>query len=101
MPNTMLDAIEVFSTCPPSSGAAGGTYLHHVAEVARWSDRVGCRGILGYSDNSPVDPWLVSQTILAHTAALCPLVAVQPGYMHPHAAAKRGTSFAYLYPRRI
>ena len=101
MPNTMLDAIEVFSTCPPSSGAAGGTYLHHVAEVARWSDRVGCRGILVYSDNSQVDPWLVSQTILEHTAALCPLVAVQPVYMHPYTVAKMVTSFAYLYRRRI
>jgi alkanesulfonate monooxygenase len=97
----MLDAVEVFSTCPPSSGAAGGTYLHHVAEVARWSERVGCRGILVYSDNSQVDPWLVSQMILEHTSALCPLVAVQPVYMHPYSVAKMVTSMAFLYGRRI
>jgi alkanesulfonate monooxygenase len=78
--------VEVFSTCPPSKGREGAAYLQHVADVARWSEQAGCRGILVYSDNSLVDPWLVSQLIQA-TEALCPLVAVQPVYMHPHSAA--------------
>lgn len=97
----MLDAVEVFSTCPPSTGAAGGAYGQSVAEVARWSEQAGCRGILVYSDNSQVDPWLVSQMILDHTSALCPLVAVQPVYMHPYTVAKMVTSMAFLYGRRI
>jgi len=101
MPYTMFDAIEVFSTCPPSSGVVDGAYGRHVAEVARWSERAGCRGILVYSDNSQMDPWLVSQMILEHTSALCPLVAVQPVYMHPYTVAKMATSFASLYRRRI
>src|SRR2546427_1793855 len=58
-------SIEIFSTCPPSTGVAGGLYLARVADVARWSEACGCRGILVYSDNSLVDPWLLSH-IRAH-----------------------------------
>src|SRR3989454_740850 len=97
----MLDGIEVFSTCPPSSGAGGDVHGQHVAEVARWSERAGCRGILVYSDNSQVDAWLVSHVIIQSTKSLCPLVAVQPVYMHPYAVAKMITTFAHLYRRRI
>jgi alkanesulfonate monooxygenase len=97
----MLDAIEVFSTCPPSSGAAGSAYGRQVVEVARWSEQAGCRGILVYSDNSQLDAWLVAQMILEHTSALCPLVAVQPVYMHPYTVAKMVTSFGCLLRRRV
>ncbi|PYM96552.1 MAG: alkanesulfonate monooxygenase [Candidatus Rokuibacteriota bacterium] len=99
--NGAHDGIEVFSTCPPSSGAAGDVHGQHVAEVARWSERAGCRGILVYSDNSQVDAWLVSHVIIQNTKSLCPLVAVQPVYMHPYTVAKMITTFAYLYGRRI
>jgi alkanesulfonate monooxygenase len=93
--------IEIFSTCPPSSGADRTTYIQNVVAAARWSDQVGCRGILVYADNSQVDPWLVSQIILQHTQSLCPLVAVQPVYSHPYTVAKMVTSLAYLERRRI
>src|SRR6266478_962877 len=93
--------IEVFSTCPPSSGFDAGSYLHEVVRVARWSEGAGCRGILVYSDNSLVDPWLVSQVIIESTRSLCPLVAVQPVYMHPYSVAKMAASMGYLYGRRI
>ena len=39
--------------------------------------------------------------IIQHTEALCPLVAVQPIYMHPYTVAKMVTSLGYLYGRRI
>ncbi len=98
----MFDArIEVFSTCPPSSGFDAGSYLHEVVRVARWSEEAGCRGILVYSDNSLVDPWLVSQVIIESTRSLCPLVAVQPVYMHPYSVAKMAASFGHLHGRRI
>lgn len=93
--------IEIFSTCPPSSGVARSRYLDYVADVARWSEQVGCTGILVYSDNSLVDPWMLSQLIIQHTTTLCPLVAVQPVYMHPYWVAKQVTSLAYLYNRRL
>jgi alkanesulfonate monooxygenase len=98
----MFDAsIEVFSTCPPSSGFDAGAYLHEVVRVARWSEAAGCKGILVYSDNSLLDPWLVSQVIIESTKSLCPLVAVQPVYMHPYSVAKMAASFGHLHGRRI
>ena len=95
------ETVAIFSTCPPSSEIPAGWYLRRVASVARWSERAGCSGILVYSDNSLVDPWLLAQVILENTTTLCPLVAVQPVYMHPYSVAKMVTSLAHLYGRRI
>ena len=93
--------LQIFSTCPPSNRAPRGDYLSHVNEIARWSEDAGCAGILVYTDNSLVDPWLVSQAIIEATERLCPLVAVQPAYMHPYTAAKMTASFAFLHGRRL
>jgi alkanesulfonate monooxygenase len=95
-------SVEVFSTCPQSSlPVAGPDYVEKVAEVARWSEEAGCKGILVYSDNSLVDPWLLAQVILESTSNLCPLVAIQPIYFHPYSVAKMIASFGHLYGRRI
>jgi len=94
-------SIEVFTTCPTSSMGDRAAYIQSVVEVARWSERTGCGGILIYTDNSLIDPWLVAQIIIENTALLCPLVAVQPVYTHPYAVAKMVTSFGYLYGRRV
>jgi len=72
-----------------------------VVEIARLSDEAGCRGILVYTDNSQMDPWLVAQAIIQNTRALCPLVAVQPLYMHPYTVAKMVTTLGNLYGRRL
>lgn len=93
--------IEIFSTCPPSNALERQNCVPRVIDVARWSDQAGCRGILVYSDNGLVDPWLLAQIIIENTTSLCPLVAVQPVYMHPYAVAKMVASFAHLYGRRI
>lgn len=93
--------IELFSTCPQSKDADGASYRERVADIARWSEEVGCRGILVYSDNSLADPWLVAQLILQATEEICPLVAVQPLYMHPYSAAKMVASLAQLHGRRV
>jgi alkanesulfonate monooxygenase len=94
-------SLELFATCAQSSDGDRGTYARRVADVARWSERAGCKGILVYSDNRLADPWLVSQIILQSTTRLCPLVAVQPIYMHPYAVANMVASFGHLYGRRI
>jgi alkanesulfonate monooxygenase len=94
-------AIEVFSTCPHSSGVPPDVYLERVIEIARWSDEAGCKGILVYSDNNALDPWHLSHIILQHTKTLCPLVAVQPIYMHPYWVAKQLTTLAHLYGRQL
>ncbi len=93
--------IELFSTCPPLNKADGNAYLSRVVEVARWSEQAGCRGILVYADNAQVDPWLVSHVIVQCTRSLCPLVAVQPIYMHPYTVAKMVASMGHLYGRRV
>jgi alkanesulfonate monooxygenase len=93
--------LELFSTCPQSKDLAPSVYRRRVKEVAEWSDRAGYRGILVYTDNQLVDPWLVSQIVIESTEKLCPLVAVQPVYMHPYTAANMVSSFAHIYGRRI
>jgi len=92
--------LELFATCLQSS-AVQTDYVRRVTDIARWSEQYGCKGILVYTDNSLVDAWLVSQIIIENTERLCPLVAVQPVYMHPYCVAKMVASFGYLYGRRI
>jgi alkanesulfonate monooxygenase len=93
--------LKIFSTCPPSLLERPETYLRQVEEIARWSEDAGCEGILVYTDNGQVDPWLVSQVIIEATERLCPLVAVQPVYMPPYSVAKMVTSIAFLRHRRV
>jgi alkanesulfonate monooxygenase len=92
--------LQVFSTCP-SSMAAPDDYAERVIRAARWSEQAGCTGMLIYTDNSHVDPWLVAQLIISSTHSQCPLVAVQPVYMHPFAVAKMVSSLAFLFGRRV
>ena len=96
-----LAALEVYSTCPQSIDFDAQHYLQQVENVARWSEEAGCTGILVYTDNGIVDPWLVAQIIMQNTDALTPLVAVQPIYMHPYFVAKKVTTLAYLHHRRV
>lgn len=96
-----MGPLEVFSTSPQSTAVDRDSYLSSVTDVARWSEQYGCKGILVYTDNSLVDPWLVAQVVIENTKCLCPLVAVQPVYMHPYSVAKMVVSLAYLYGRRV
>jgi alkanesulfonate monooxygenase len=93
--------LKIFSTCSPTAQTQPGGYLREVQQVARWSEEAGCEGILVFTDNGQLDPWLVSQIVIDATERLCPLVAVQPVYMHPYSVAKMVTSFAFLYGRRL
>ena len=93
--------IEIFSTSPQSKDFACDTYVQQLIKVARWSEDAGCTAILVYTDNSLVDPWFVSQIIIQNTKKLCPLIAVQPVYMHPYTVAKMVASFGHLYGRRV
>jgi len=93
--------VEVFSACPQSKDVDKSLYLQNVADVARWSEEAGCKGILVYTDNSIVDPWLVGQIIIQNTERLSPLIAVQPVYLHPYSVAKMVSTYGYLRNRRI
>jgi alkanesulfonate monooxygenase len=93
--------IRIYTTCPQSKDIAARAYAERVAEVARWSEEASCRGILVYTDNGIVDPWLVAQLVIQSTRSLRPLVAVQPVYMHPYAAAKMIASLAHIHERQV
>lgn len=95
------DSIRLFATCPPSNMSSPGAYLREVERVARWSEDAGCEGMLVYTNNALVDPWLASQAIIRATERLCPLVAIQPVYMHPYSVAKMVASLAFLHGRRV
>jgi alkanesulfonate monooxygenase len=93
--------IDAFSTCPESRGAELGSYRETVRAAARTSERSGCFGMLIYTENRLVDPWLVAQIVVEATDHLIPLVAVQPAYTHPYTVAKLVSSLTNLYGRRI
>jgi len=93
--------IRIFATCPQSKDVPAERYRRQVADVARWSEEAGCTGILVYTDNGIVDPWHVAQIIVESTTRLSPLVAVQPIYLHPYTLAKKVSTFAYLFDRRL
>ena len=102
MHNNLPDgALEVFTTCPPLVSDGGESQLRQLIDVARWSEEHGCKGILVFSDNSQLDAWLLSEVVIQSTRALCPLVAIQPIYMHPYTVAKTLTSIGRLYNRRM
>lgn len=93
--------LTVYATCPQSKDVNRSAYLKAIADVSRWSEAAGCAGILVYTDNGILDPWLVSQVVIESTERLCPLVAVQPIYMHPYAVAKMVSSLAFLHGRSV
>ena len=95
------DTIQIFTTCPQSKDVDHSEYVERVSQVAKWSERFGCSGILVYTDNGIVDPWLVSQIIIQSTRRLAPLIALQPIYMGPYTAAKMVSTMAFLHGRRL
>ncbi len=102
MSTNLSHSVDVFTTCPPSYGRSdASTYLKEIVEAARWSDEAGCKGMLIYTDNAMMDPWMLAQVAVQSTRALKPLVAVQPAYMHPYSVAKMVTTLGNLYRRGV
>lgn len=93
--------VRVYATTPQSKDVDVSEYARRVADVARWSEEAGCHGILIYTDNGIVDPWLVAQGVIEATQQLRPLIAVQGVYMHPYSVAKMITSLAYMHGRAV
>jgi len=93
--------VRLFSTCPQSRDRHERAYRDRVTEIARWTERAGYEGMLVYTDNGIVDPWLVAQLAIEATERLRPLVAVQPVYMHPYSVAKLVASLGHLHGRSV
>lgn len=102
--NTAMDGtpIRLIGSCP-SLGAfnSGADYRTAIERLAGWADADGWEAVLIYTDHRQLDPWLVAQLILEHTQQLCPLVAIQPLYMHPFTLAQNIYSLAFLYGRQV
>src|SRR5258706_380657 len=93
--------LKIFTTCPTTLLAQPETCFRELEKMARCSEDAGCEGMLVFTDNAQLDPWLVSQIIIEATDRLCPLIAIQPIYMHPYSVAKMITSLAFLHGRRV
>jgi len=101
MTDVRTQAVDFYTTCPPFRPSEPAEYIRRVSQVSRWSDEAGCKGILVYTDNGLLDPWIVAQIVLQNSEQLMPLVAVQPIYMHPYTVAKMVATLSYLFHRRI
>lgn len=110
----MFGSIEVYATTPESepqelkvgsdsraTAPTGAEYRQQVIDGARWAEASGCAGTLIYTNNTLVDGWSVAQLVLDHTERLRPLVAVQPILMSAYGVAKKLTTFAHLFGRRV
>ena len=93
--------VHIFTTCPQSKDVGQRDYVRRIIDISQWSEEFNCDGMLIYTDNGLVDPWLIAQIVVENTKRLMPLVAVQPIYMHPYSVAKLAASIAYLHDRRI
>lgn len=93
--------MKLLTTAPPSVRFEHGTYLKAVTELAQWNEAAGVEGMLIYTDNTLMDPWAVAQAVMEKTTRFVPLVAVQPLYMSPLAAARKVSSLAFLYGRKM
>lgn len=90
-----------YSTCPVHKNETGEEFRRNVIQTARWSEEAGCSGLLIYTDNRVIDPWVLAQLVLQNTRTISPLVALQPVFMHPFAVAKQVAALSFLYNRRV
>jgi len=85
--------LRVFPAIPRNPNAT--QHIDDLMRVARFAERNGLNGPLLFAGNdTPVEPWAMAQHIIAHTAKISPLIAVNPLYMHPFTVAKFVSSSA-------
>jgi alkanesulfonate monooxygenase len=93
-------ALKVFTISPRTLDPRA--YWDNIRNVARWSERYDCTGVLLFAGNDTyLEPWVVAQAVLADTLKVAPLIAVNPVYMHPFTAAKMVSSYAQVYGRKV
>ncbi|GAA2635058.1 LLM class flavin-dependent oxidoreductase [Actinomadura fulvescens] len=70
--------------------------------VTRWCDEFDFDGILLFTGAGAVlDPWVGAAAIISASRRLVPMVAVNPLYTHPFAAARSIMSIGQLHGRRV
>lgn len=97
-----MGLLTVYATSPGVVGVRRNVpFGRKVADAARWSDAAGLRGLLIFTDNLSADPWMVAQYMVERTEAMVPLVALQPNYQHPVAAARLVAAIGRLFGREV
>ncbi len=91
---------DVYATALAPS-EVGSDLLDLLAEYGQRAERYGISGLLAFYNHQNLDPWVVAATILQHTKAITPLIALQPYCMSPFTAAKVIWSLTMLHRRRI
>jgi alkanesulfonate monooxygenase len=77
-------------------------YWTDICKVAAFSETCGLTGVLLFTGNDTyLETWAVTHELLRRTAAISPLVAVNPIYMHPFTVAKMIASLVRLHGRKI
>lgn len=94
--------LTIMGTCPSFRyGQTSHAFLESVRTATARAESHGWSSLLIYSDHRQIDPWILAQILLSTTSKLTPLIALQPLYMHPFAAAKSIASLSLLYDRPI
>lgn len=92
----------MYTSIPPMrEGEPPEAYRREVQKVAGWTEKAGFAGILTFTDNRSLDPWIVAQLIIDATDRIAPLVAVNPVYVHPVSAVRMINTIGHLYRRRV
>jgi alkanesulfonate monooxygenase len=93
--------LTVYTSFPTDPDLPPEEYRRTLLDKCRWIEEAGCRGVLVHTDNRSVDPWSAAQFLLENTERLVPLIAVNPVYTHPFAAARAIATIGYLYHRQV
>lgn len=71
-------------------------------DVVGWSQDAELDGVLVFTGaGAPLDPWVSAAHIAASTRRLVPLIALNPLYTHPFAAARALVTITQMYGRRV
>ncbi len=78
------------------------TYHHHFNSCMKYCDEKGVPGMLiSTSAGDFYDPWVMAQYFLQSTRNTSPIIAINPVYIHPFAAARMVVTLSELYNRKI
>jgi alkanesulfonate monooxygenase len=97
----MNNRVEVFGTATVPHLPLSYRLHPWLTELARRAENHGFTGLLVFYDHMILDPWAVTGVLLQQSAALVPLVALQPYALPPFTAAKIIGSLVSLYGRRV
>ena len=93
-------AIRSFTISPRTLDVS--EYWGNIQKVVQWSEIYGHTGVLLFEGNDTlISPWIAAHAAVTSTRRVCPLVAVNPLYMHPFSAAKMVSSIALLHGRKV